>query len=97
MCLIQPLPGSFESLGSSDLRVWGTSAEDKRDTHSKEPAPEGTGKVSAIAVQSQTRSMIIACAIPPPVHIVTSPVLRSLRSSSSSIVPISMEPVAAIG
>ena len=97
MCLIQPLPGSFESLGSSDLRVWGTSAEDKGDTHSKEPAPEGTGKMSAKAVQSQTRSMIMAGAIPPPVHMVISPVFRSLRSSSSSMVPISIEPVAAIG
>ena len=97
MCLIQPLPGSFESLGSSDLRVRGTSAEDKGDTYSKEPAPEGTGKMSAKAVQSQTRSMIMAGAIPPPVHMVISPVFRSLRSSSSSMVPISMEPVAAIG
>ena len=97
MRLIQPSAGSFKSLGLNDLGVWGASAQDRGETHGKEPAPEGTGKVSAIAVQSQTRSMIIAGAIPPPVHMVISPVFRSLRSSSSSMVPISMEPVAAIG
>jgi hypothetical protein len=45
----------------------------------------------------QTRSMMIAGAIPPPAHIVTSPRFRSRRSSSSNIVPIRIAPVAPIG
>ena len=97
MRLIQPSAGSFKSLGLNDLGGWGTRAQDRGETHGKEPAPEGTGKVSAIAVQSQTRSMIMAGDIPPPVHMVTRPVFRSRRSNSSSTVPIKIEPVAAIG
>lgn len=44
-----------------------------------------------------TRSMMMAGAIPPPVHIVISAVFRSRRSSSSSAVPIRIDPVAPIG
>ena len=44
-----------------------------------------------------TRSMIVAVPMPPPVHMVTSPVVRSRRSSSSSTVPMSIAPVAPIG
>ena len=40
---------------------------------------------------------MIAGAIPPPVHMVTNPVVRSLLSSSSRMVPIRIDPVAAIG
>ena len=35
--------------------------------------------------------------MPPPVHMATNPVVRSLRSSSSSKVPTSMAPVAPMG
>ena len=38
------------------------------------------------------RSMMMAGAMPPAAHIVTSPRLRSRRSSSSSIVPIRIKP-----
>jgi hypothetical protein len=41
--------------------------------------------------------MMIAGAMPPAAHIVTSPRLRSRRSSSSSKVPIRIDPVAPIG
>ena len=47
--------------------------------------------------RAHTRSMIVAVPMPPPVHIVTRPVVRSRRSSSSRSVPISMAPVAPIG
>ena len=46
---------------------------------------------------SQTRSMMIAGAMPPAAHIVTSPRLRSRRSSSSRTVPIRIDPVAPMG
>ena len=46
---------------------------------------------------SQTRSTIVAVPMPPPVHIVTRPVVRSRRSNSSRMVAISMAPVAPIG
>lgn len=45
----------------------------------------------------QTRSMMIAGAMPPAAHIVTRPRLRSRRSSSSSTVPMRIEPVAPMG
>ena len=45
----------------------------------------------------QTRSTMVAVPMPPPVHIVTSPVVRSRRSISSRTVPIRMAPVAPIG
>ena len=54
---------------------------------------EGVGQV----VGHQTRSMIVAVPMPPPVHIVISAVVRSRRSSSSRAVWISMPPVAPIG
>jgi len=45
----------------------------------------------------QTRSMMMAGAMPPPAHIVMSPNCRSRRSSSSSTVPTRIAPVAPIG
>ena len=45
----------------------------------------------------QTRSMMMAGAIPPPAHIVTRPSWPSRRSSSSSTVPTSSAPVAPMG
>src|SRR5436309_1940798 len=41
---------------------------------------------------SQTRSMMIAGAMPPAAHMVTRPRLRSRRSSSSRMVPIRIDP-----
>ena len=49
------------------------------------------------APPDQTRSMTMAGAMPPPAHIVTRPNWPSVRSSSSSTVPMSMAPVAPIG
>ena len=46
---------------------------------------------------AQTRSMMVAVPMPPPVHMVTSPQVRSRRSSSSRTVPMSIAPVAPIG
>ena len=47
--------------------------------------------------RDQKRSIMIAGAIPPAAHIVTRPRFRFRRSSSSSTVPIRIEPVAPIG
>lgn len=45
----------------------------------------------------QMRSIMMAGAIPPAAHMVTNPNCWSRRSSSSSTVPISIDPVAPIG
>ena len=58
------------------------------------PAP-GTTRVQLNS--AQTRSMMMAGAMPPPAHMVISANWPSRRSSSSSAVPISMLPVAPIG
>ena len=58
-------------------------------------APVPAGGTGALA--RQTRSMMIAGAMPPAAHMVTRPVDLSWRSSSSSTVPIRIEPVAPIG
>ena len=47
--------------------------------------------------EPQMRSMMMAGAMPPAAHIVTSPRRSSRRSNSSRIVPMRMEPVAPIG
>ena len=49
------------------------------------------------AERGHTRSITVAVPIPPPVHIVTRPVVMSRRSSSSRSVPMSIAPVAPIG
>ena len=57
----------------------------------------GASRRASASPARQTRSMIVAVPMPPPVHMVTSPVVRSRRSNSSSRVPISIAPVAPIG
>jgi len=61
------------------------------------PAETARRRVLLHLSRQFSRSMMIAGAMPPPAHIVTRPRFRSRRSSSSSIVPINIEPVAPIG
>ncbi len=56
-----------------------------------------TSKHSYPTTPPHTRSMMIAGAIPPPAHIVIRPNCPSVRSSSSSTVPIRIAPVAPMG
>src|SRR6185312_14131799 len=80
---------------------WPRRAAFRRD---RRPAPAVVNRRRAPALRpgarrapQSIRSTMIAGAMPPPAHIVTSPRFLPWRSSSSTMVPISIEPVAPIG